>query len=101
MHRLGPQALGREQLEHLAGAHHISGADLGDDFGGDDAHDPVEALLRAALAGHDAAQAAEEAADRGDMLGGAPLGCARGVPDLAHPPAPWPSAEPVRAEVNR
>ena len=47
MHRLGAQPLGREQLEHLAGAHHIGRADLGHHLGGDDAHDPVEPLLRA------------------------------------------------------
>ena len=47
MHRLGTQALGGEQLEHLAGAHDIGRAHLGDHLGGDDAHDPVEPLLRA------------------------------------------------------
>ena len=64
MHRLGPQPLGGEQLEHLAGAHDIGRADLGDHLGGDHAHDAVEPLLRAARAGHDVAQPAQQAAGR-------------------------------------
>ena len=69
MHRLGPQPLGGEQLEHLAGAHDVGRADLGDHLGRDHPHDAVEPLLRAARAGHDRAQPAQQAAGR------------RGVPD--------------------
>ena len=69
MHRLGAQPLGREQFEHLAGPHHIGRADLGDHFGGDDAHDLVEPFLRRARAGHDAAQTAQQPASRRDRLG--------------------------------
>ena len=105
MHRLGPQPFGREELEDLAGAHDISRAHLGDHLSRDHTHDAVESLLRAGRAGHDAAQPAEQAADRGDLPRGVARGDAwggaRGVPDVAHPPAPWPSAEPDRAEVNR
>ena len=47
VHGLRPQALGGEQLEHLAGAHDVGRADLGHHVGGDDADDAVEPLLRA------------------------------------------------------
>ena len=69
MHRLGAQPLGREQFEHLAGAHHIGRADLGDHFGGDDADDLVEPFLGRARAGHDAAQTAQQPASRRNRLG--------------------------------
>ena len=48
VHRFGAQPLGGEQLEHLARAHDVDRADLGDHFGGDDAHDAIEPLLRGA-----------------------------------------------------
>src|SRR6266849_4773269 len=90
-------------IDLLAGAHDVGRADLGDHFGGDHPHDTVEPLLRAARPGHDAAQAAQQAPDRGDMpilivLGDcwrasrrAPWGVAD---DLAHPGGSRPSAAP-------
>jgi hypothetical protein len=72
MHRLGAQPLGREQLQHLAGAHHVSRAHLGDHLGGDHPDDAVEPFLRAARPGHDRAQPAQEAARRRGVPARAP-----------------------------
>ena len=61
VHRLGLQALGGEQLEHLAGAHDVGRADLGHHVGGDDADDLVEPLLaRVPPPAMSVAQAAEQ-----------------------------------------
>ena len=65
VHRLGPQALGGEELQHLAGAHDVAGADLRHHVGGDDVDDLVEPLLRRARAGHGVAQPAQQAAGAG------------------------------------
>ena len=43
------------KLEHLAGAHHVDGADLGNHVGGDDADRLVQALLARAVARHQVA----------------------------------------------
>ena len=69
VHRLGPQPLGGEQLEHLAGAHDVGRADLGDHVGGDDADDAVEPLLRGARPGHDVAQTAQQRRARSPTRG--------------------------------
>src|SRR5262249_2491952 len=59
----------REELQHLAGAHDVGGADLGHHVGGDEADGLVEAVLRAARPRHDVAQAPQEA-PRGGEAGG-------------------------------
>jgi len=56
------QAVGGEQLQHLAGAHDVAGADLGLQGVGDGAHDLVEPLLSGPATGHDVAQPRQEAA---------------------------------------
>ena len=58
VHGFRAQALGREQLQHLARAHDVDRADLRHHLAGDDADDVIEALLRRARAGHDIAQPA-------------------------------------------
>jgi len=48
VHRFGPQALGREQLEDLARPQDVSRADLGDHLGGNHPHNSFEPFLRSA-----------------------------------------------------
>ncbi len=60
MHGLAGQALGREELEQVAGALDVERAHLGHEVGGDHAHDLIEALLRAGGLGHHLDQAAQE-----------------------------------------
>ena len=47
VHRLGRQADGGEQLQHLAGAVEVDRADLGHEIGRDQLRDAVQPLLRA------------------------------------------------------
>jgi len=66
MHRRGIEALGGEQLEHLAGPHHVDRADLGHHLGCDHAHDVVEALLRCTRTRHRIPEPLEEHSRPGD-----------------------------------
>ena len=56
------QALGGEQLQHLAGAAQIDGADLRHHVGGDDGDQLVQPHLGGGLLRHDLAQAAQKKA---------------------------------------
>jgi hypothetical protein len=62
MNGFGPEAFGCEKFEHLAGAHDVTGADLGYHVRGDDANDGAEALLGGPLPRHHVAQTAEHEA---------------------------------------
>ncbi len=62
MHGFGTQTFGGEELEHFAGAHDVTGANLGHHVRGDDADDGAEALLRCPLSRHHVAQTAEHEA---------------------------------------
>ena len=85
VHRLRPQALGREQLEHLAGAHDVDRADLGHDVGGDHARRCGRAAP-AALTG-----SAMTSTSRRSSVREAELGARRGaVAGRAGPPRPRP-----------
>jgi hypothetical protein len=61
------QPLGGEQLEHVAGAVEVDGADLGHEVRRDDRDDPVEPLLRRHRLGHDVDQPPEQAARAGEL----------------------------------
>ena len=95
VHRLGLQALGGEQLQHLAGAHDVGRADLGHHVGGDDGDDLVEPFLRLAAAGHHIAEAAEEQTGSGGpaRLGHQPAAPAR----LISAAGTWPCSRASRA----
>ena len=60
MHGLQLQPFGGEELQHLAGAHHIGRADLRHHAGGDGAHDAAQPLLRGPALGHEGAQPTEQ-----------------------------------------
>jgi hypothetical protein len=62
MHGFRPQAFGGEELQHLAGPHDVTGADLGDHVRGDDADNGAQTLLRGPLPRHHVAQTAEHEA---------------------------------------
>ncbi len=77
VHGFGPQPLGGEQLQDLAGPQDVSRADLGDHLGGNDPHNSFEPLLRGARTRHYVAKSAQEAA-----------GCADAASSFRHPRAP-------------
>ena len=62
MHRLAVQAFGGEQFEGVVVAQHVDRADLGDDVGGDDHDDAVQARLGADRLRHSLAEAAQQQA---------------------------------------
>src|SRR6516162_5169011 len=66
MDRFRSQPLGREKLEDLSRAHHVSRTNLGHHLRGDNPDDAVEPLLGAARTRHDVAKATQEAAGSTD-----------------------------------
>ena len=60
VHRLGREADGGEQLEHLAGAVEVDRADLGHEIGRDQPDDAVQPLLRTDRFGHHLDQPPEQ-----------------------------------------
>ncbi len=67
-HGGGAQALGREQLQHVAGAADVDGADLRRHVLGDDRDDPRQPGIAIAVAGHDVADARQQAPQNQDGL---------------------------------
>ncbi len=78
VHGLGIQALGGEQLEHLAGAQHVDRADLGHHLVGDQAHDLAEGFLGRTATRHRVPEPLEEHSRSGQgspSLHGQTAGC--------------------------